>query len=260
MQPYFIWKGVDSRMMGLWVQQYPPIVRPPMRYQSITIPGRPGALTLLEGEDVYDPYTRELKLMPKPGADIYAIMRWLTGEGDVVFGHEPERRQHARIYDEVSFQREFAQQRSAVVRFLCDPFKTSIHDTEPINIDLSNVVGVGTVDSMTLNSQNSYTLVGRGDVIAYPKFELVGSGAVTLTVGTTQIALTLSGGDTTAEVVTLDCEARKAYRTVTEEMTSYIEPVTTHGDFCTLPHDKNTLLQWSEGLTELRVWPRWRWF
>lgn len=183
MQPYFIWKGIDSRMMGLWVQQYPPIVRPPMRYQSITIPGRPGALTLLEGEDVYDPYTRELKLMPKPGVDIYAIMRWLTGEGDVVFGHEPERRQHARIYDEVSFQREFAQQRSAVVRFLCDPFKTSIHDTEPITIDLT---------------QTSYTLAGRGDVIAYPKFELVGSGAVTLTVGTTQIALTLSGGDTTA--------------------------------------------------------------
>lgn len=220
MQPYFIWKGVDSRMMGLWVQQYPPIVRPPMRYQSITIPGRPGALTLLEGEDVYDPYTRELKLMPKPGADIYAIMRWLTGEGDVVFGHEPERKQHARIYDEVSFQREFAQQRSAVVRFLCDPFKTSLHDTEPITIDLT---------------QTSYTLSGRGDVIAYPKIELVGSGAVTLTVGTTQIALTLSGGDTTAEVVTLDCEARKAYRTVTEEMTSYIEPVVTHGDFCTLP-------------------------
>lgn len=245
MQPYFIWKGVDSRMMGLWVQQYPPIVRPPMRYQSITIPGRPGALTLLEGEDVYDPYTRELKLMPKPGADIYAIMRWLTGEGDVVFGHEPERKQHARIYDEVSFQREFAQQRSAVVRFLCDPFKMSLHDTEPITIDLT---------------QTSYTLSGRGDVIAYPKFELVGSGAVTLTVGTTQIALTLSGGDTTAEVVTLDCEARKAYRTVTEEMTSYIEPVVTHGDFCTLQHDADTLMQWSEGLTELRVWPRWRWF
>lgn len=245
MQPYFIWKGVDSRMMGLWVQQYPPIVRPPMRYQSITIPGRPGALTLLEGEDVYDPYTRELKLMPKPGADIYAIMRWLTGEGDVVFGHEPERKQHARIYDEVSFQREFAQQRSAVVRFLCDPFKESIHDIEPISIDLT---------------QTSYTLAGRGDVIAYPKFELVGSGAVTLTVGTTQIALTLSGGDTTAEVVTLDCETRHAYRTVTEDMTSHIEPVVTHGDFCTLPHDADTLLQWSEGLTELRVWPRWRWF
>ena len=245
MQPYFVWKGIDSRVMGLWVQKYPPITRPPMRYQSVTIPGRPGALTLLEGQDVYEAYVREMTIMPKPGADIHSIVKWLTGAGEVTFGLEPDRVQTARIYDEVELSRQFADQRSAVARFLCDPFKRNTFYREPISIDLT---------------QSSYTLVGQGDVLAYPKFELVGTGSCTLTVGTTQIAMALEGEELTGEMATIDCETRTAYRTVTEGLTSHIEPIVTHGDFCTIPHDENTLIQWSEGVTELRVWPRWRWF
>lgn len=242
MQPYFTWKGHDSRIMGLWVQQLPPITRPPMRYQEITIPGRPGALTLLEGTDIYEPYVREMKIMPRPGADIYAIMRWLTGSGQIVFSNEPDRKQTARIYDEVSFQKEFATQRSAVIRFLCDPFKESLYDTESISVDLT---------------QSSYTLACQGDVIAYPKFELTGTGSCSLYVNSNEIAFT----DLDNTAVTVDCESRTAYTQVVDQyFDTHIVPVTTHGDFFTLYHTGSMLVRWSEGITELTIYPRWRWF
>ena len=248
MQPWFIWNGIDSRVMGIWVQQYPPIVRPPERYQEIVIPGRPGALTLLEGEDVYEPYVREMKIMPKPGADIYAILRWLSGSGDIQFGHEPNRVQHARIFDEVSFQKEFASQRSAVIRFLCDPFKRNTYDPESIAVDLTAA---------------NYTLQGRGDVIAYPKFELMGAGGCGLVVGGTQIAVTMNTpaeGSEVVEVATIDCETRTVYLTTIEGGVSSVSPLSSHGDFFTLPHDAETVITWSGGLTSLTMWPRWRWF
>lgn len=228
-EPYFVWKGVDSRTMSIWVQQYPPIVRPPERYETVTIPGRPGALTMLEGSDVYDPYVREMKIMPKPGANIYQIMRWLTGSGAVIFGHEPNRSQQARIYDEVDFQKEFAQQRSAVLRFLCDPFKTLVTVEEPITVDLT---------------AENYTITNPGDVTAYPLLTATCTGSFAITIGDTRIVLSNASG-----TATIDCEsgaimAEGNYRT--------------YGDFGCFPLG-NTVITWEGDITGLTIQPRWRW-
>ena len=275
-EPYFIWNGIDSRNMNIWVQKYPPIIRPPMRYQQVTIPGRPGALTLLESEDAYDAYEREIKIMPKPGADIYAILRWLTGRSSVVFGHEPNRSQRANIYDIVEFQREFCEQRSATLVFMCDPFKTALDDTESYTL----TVAAGT-----------YELTNSGDVPAYPLIELAASETVTLTINGTPLTLTGLEGHT----ATIDCEARTVYMEVedepeeeeteeeeseeeseeeepaaeeeepeepvsTEPVTYHMEPVVTHGDFASLPNTGTTTIEWTSGVTSLKIYPRWRWF
>lgn len=241
-EPYFVWKGVDSRTMSIWVQQYPPIVRPPERYETVTIPGRPGALTMLEGSDVYDPYVREMKIMPKPGADIYQIMRWLTGSGAVVFGHEPNRSQQARIYDEVDFQKEFAQQRSAVLRFLCDPFKTSVDAPVTVTPDVSLL---------------TYDLPCQGDVIAYPMFEVTASATCTLTVDGTPLSLDLDN-----QSAVIDCEARTVYAEETDPDTGLTKlvPVVTHGDFWTFPHSGSVVIEWTAEVSALTIRPRWRWF
>lgn len=245
-EPYFIWKGIDSRNMRVWVQRMPPITRPPVRYQSVTIPGRPGALTLLEGEDVYEAYVREMTIMPKPNADLSAIINWLTGSGEVVFSIEAERSQKARIYDEVSLTRQFANQRSAVVRFLCDPFKQSRFEQKdyPMTVDAE--------------AEGSYTLTNKGDVIAHPMFRLTATGAVGITVNGTQIALRELDEDTNAVI---DCETREAYRTVTDENTGVesIYPLVTNGDYPILDHEGASVIEWSTGISELHVFPRWRW-
>jgi phage-related protein len=239
-EPYFIWKGVDSRLMRVWVQKYPPITRPPERYQEVTIPGRPGSLTLLEGVDVYEPYVREMRIMPKPGADIYEIMRWLKGKGEVVFGCEPDRKQVARIYDEAAFERVFADQRSATVRFLCDPFKKLLAE-ETISVDLS---------------RENYTLACKGDVISYPQIEFVGTGTVSLFVNSNE----MSFSGLTLTPVTVDCEARQAYTYVTEDDVTKIVPIVTHGDYPTFYNTGTMLIRWTTGISALTIKPRWRWF
>ena len=276
MENYFIWKGIDSREMGVWVQKYPAIVRPPMRYQQVTIPGRPGALTLIEGADAYDVYTREIRIMPKPGADYDAIMNWLTGRSTVIFGCESSKQQRASVYDKVQFEWQFAEQRSAQIIFLCDPFKTSIHDKTEYVMDVS---------------QGSYELTNHGDVLAYPLFVVTASSTFTLTVN--GVLPTLTGLD--GHTATIDCEARTTYMEVedepepeeeteeeteeteeeteeqTEEQTeeetvetepvpTHLEPVLTHGDYAVLSNNGTTTIEWTEAVTSLKVYPRWRWF
>ena len=54
MTDYFIWNGVDCRTKGIHVSELPPITIPLERSKQTNVPGRPGSLTQLEGDDVYD--------------------------------------------------------------------------------------------------------------------------------------------------------------------------------------------------------------
>ena len=49
---YFIWNGTDCRQYGIHVTKQPPITIPQERSTQTNVPGRPGSLTTLEGEDV----------------------------------------------------------------------------------------------------------------------------------------------------------------------------------------------------------------
>ncbi len=89
-QHYFIWKGIDSREMGVKVLAYPPPVRPKERIEYVTIPGRSGDLTRKEGADIYDSYTRSMELMNRRGFSVNAIRKWLSGQGKMIYGCEPE--------------------------------------------------------------------------------------------------------------------------------------------------------------------------
>ena len=51
MQDYFLWNGVDCRTYGIHVTDQPPITIPLERSTQTNVPGRPGSLTQLEGDD-----------------------------------------------------------------------------------------------------------------------------------------------------------------------------------------------------------------
>ena len=53
-QSFFIWNGIDCRSMGIIMRGPAAIVRPEERVQHVTIPGRSGDLTELEGENIYN--------------------------------------------------------------------------------------------------------------------------------------------------------------------------------------------------------------
>ena len=54
MQDYFIWNSTDCRRYSIHVTEQPPITIPAERRTQTNVPGRPGSLTQLEGDDVYD--------------------------------------------------------------------------------------------------------------------------------------------------------------------------------------------------------------
>ena len=54
--PYFIYNGIDSRMMGVIVTAMPPTVRAAQRVESVKVPGRSGSLHETDGS--YDNYTK----------------------------------------------------------------------------------------------------------------------------------------------------------------------------------------------------------
>ena len=51
MQDYFIWNGTDCRQYSIHVSEQPSITIPAERSTQTNVPGRPGSLTQLEGDD-----------------------------------------------------------------------------------------------------------------------------------------------------------------------------------------------------------------
>ena len=53
MKDWFEWNGVRCTDHGIYVLEQPPPTIPKERVTYTDIPGRPGSLTTLEGDDVY---------------------------------------------------------------------------------------------------------------------------------------------------------------------------------------------------------------
>ena len=54
MNDWFSWNGKKCTEYGIHVLEQPPITIPAERATFTDVPGRPGSLTTLEGDDVYD--------------------------------------------------------------------------------------------------------------------------------------------------------------------------------------------------------------
>ena len=54
MNDWFSWNGKKCTEYGIHVLEQPPITIPAERATFTNVPGRPGSLTTLEGDDVYD--------------------------------------------------------------------------------------------------------------------------------------------------------------------------------------------------------------
>jgi phage-related protein len=109
--------------MGLLVSVLPAIERAPERVEQVTIPGRRGAVTILEGADILEPIARTCSVYARNDRSYRACLDWLRGEGEAVFSNEPDRVYYARIIEAVSFQPDGNSLRKADIVFLCDPYK-----------------------------------------------------------------------------------------------------------------------------------------
>ena len=130
MKKYFIFNGKDSRDFEVYIEKYPPIVRPKERIETITVPGRSGTLHMREAEGVYESYTKNFEIIAVNPARIDEIKEWLKGAGELIVGNELDYIYSAFINAEIEFTRFFRGWHKAVIPIEVQPYKASKKKTK----------------------------------------------------------------------------------------------------------------------------------
>ena len=230
MTDYFIWNGVDCRTKGIHVSELPPITIPLERSKQTNVPGRPGSLTQLEGDDVYDDMILTATCFIADPAQIPAIAAWLKGKGTVTFANRTGGYYKARIANQIPFEKVLRGNPHCTfaVNFRCYPFWYQEN-----------------VSDVTITTSGS-TITNPGSVYSEPLLTINGSGDITLMVGTTIVELTDINGS-----IVLDCALKEAYKGTTL-MNDHMS-----GDFPVLKPGLNAV-SWSGNVTRIVIKPNWR--
>ena len=230
MQDYFLWNGVDCRTYGIHVTEQPPITIPLERSTQTNVPGRPGSLTQLEGEDVYDDMILTATCFISDPAQIPAIAAWLKGSGTVTFANRTGGYYKARIVNQIPFEKILRgnQNCSFSVNFRCFPFWYAEN-----------------VPNTTVTTSGQF-VTNPGSVYSEPRITVYGSGDITLIIGTTIVELS----DVSSSIV-IDSALQEAYKgsTLQNEKMS--------GDFPVLKPGANAI-SWNGNVTKLTIVPNWR--
>lgn len=113
-------KGVSSTTIdGLLICELPPISKPPMRVLETMVDGRHGSIF----EDLgYSAYDKSVSIGLHGAFDIDKVIKFFSGEGDIVFGNEPNKVYHGKVIGRIDYNR-LLRFRKATVTFRVQPFK-----------------------------------------------------------------------------------------------------------------------------------------
>ena len=231
MNNWFEWNGTRCTEYGIIVSEQPPITIPQERSTQTSIPGRPGSLTALEGDDVYDDLTLTATCFIRDPALIPAIAGWLKGSGMVTFASRQGGFYHARISNQIPFEKILRgnPHRSFSVNFRCSPPFWYSSGVEPITL-----------------AQSTVFVSNPGSVYSEPVITVYGSGDITLMVGQTIVELTDIDGR-----IVLDSVLQEAY------LGSTLLNGHMSGDFPVLKPGPNAV-SWSGNVTRVVIQPNWR--
>ena len=237
MEPYFIFRGIDSRDIGVVVEDMFDVHRPKRNVQTIQVPGRDGRLTQDDG--TYDTYTISGKVncFGAPLSDIYA---WLSGSGDLILGDEPTRSIRASATAQVKNTRFRCDgcYDSLQVSFDCQPFRYHVERTEGAN-------------DIILTSSPA-TVSNPGTHKSAPRLTIEGTGDAVLTIGTQILEVTdLAGG------VIVDTELCECFDLTETALRN--DRVTLMDDSFPVLHPGANIISWTgDGMTKITITPRWR--
>ena len=173
MNDWFSWNGKKCTEYGIHVLEQPPITIPAERATFTNVPGRPGSLTTLEGDDVYDDLILTAQCMISDPSNIRTIATYLKGSGKVAFANRPGGFYSARIVNQIPFEKILRgnPHRSFAVNFRCKPFWYQEN-----------------VPEITVTTSGTF-ITNRGSVYSEPVITVYGSGEITLMVGMTIVEL-----------------------------------------------------------------------
>ncbi len=230
MNDWFEWNGVRCTEYGIHVSKQPAFTTPSERVTYTNVPGRPGSLTTLEGEDVYDDLVLTATCFLSDPLQIPAIAAWLKGSGTVTFANRQGGLYNTRIANQISFEKILRgnPHHEFTINFRCKPFWYA-ENVEPI----------------TLTESGTF-ITNPGSVYSEPVITVYGSGDITLMIGTTVVELTGINGS-----ITLDTPLMEAYKDDVSMNGSM------SGDFPMLASGTNAI-SWNGNVTSVAIQPNWR--
>ena len=220
---YFIFKDISSENFNnLIVENLPPIVKPPKRYELQEVDGSSKIGVNVLG---YKAYEKKIPLGFTNG-DIYEVMDWLDGEGRLILSSEPDKYYNAFVSDQIDYER-VLRFRKATVTFLVQPYKYATGEEET----------------------TSRVLINQGNTECLPLMTIYGSGNVGVFVnGVKQCDITIDG------YVTLDSEEEEAYKDNLDNRRNRVMI----GKFPVLQPGENTL-SFTGNVTNVKTLVRSRW-
>ncbi len=158
--PYIIFKGVDSRTLGVVVEKLPDLHRAPENVTLIAIDGRDGRLE--EDAGTCDVYTDTMKINCF-GVPLSTVYHWLSGAGWMVSSDEPDRKIWASLHPQIKNTRFRTSEcyDSLTISMYCQPYRYFNPDPEAVILSSSpgEVYNPG-----TQRSQPVITIRANGDV------------------------------------------------------------------------------------------------
>ena len=153
-----IWKGVSSTtIQGLLISELPPITKPEMRTKETVIDGRDGSIIEELG---YASYVKTVTIGLYGNFDINQIIKYFTGEGDIVFSNEPDKVYKVKICSKIDYTR-LLRYRQASIPFLVQPFKYKLNElykeTQAETVSGTRVV----ITKNTEDKANAFKIYGK---------------------------------------------------------------------------------------------------
>lgn len=186
-----IWKDIDSSTIkGLMICELPPITKPRMRIQETAIDGVDGSNIEELG---YESYDKSILIGLHNDFDINEVIKYFSGEGNIVFSNESDKYYKARIFEQIDYER-LLRYRTADVKFRVQPFKYEYEENKNISIT---------------SDDSSYTITNKGNYFAKPLMIIKGSGKITIKLNN-NLLFTYEFPDDDIEVV-IDSQKQDAY-------------------------------------------------
>lgn len=254
MLDWFNWNGTLCTDYGMHVLTQPTIIVPNERTSTVTIPGRSGSLTVLEGEHVYDDLNLSCMAviddpyMEVEGATVSRIAKiagWLRGSGHVIFANRQEGYYDARVVNQIPFEKIVRgnPHMSFSVQFRCKPYFYLSSGETPVTI-----------------TSSSYTLDNPGNVPSAPLLKVTGNAEGSITfVGEDNVPSMHIHDFTGINYIILDCDAKIAYQGSSSDPLDPLILLGTRvsGDWIEIPTG-TSILSFSGGITSIELVPRWR--
>ena len=227
-----IWKNKSSKEIeGLIITETPPITKPKMKVNKIEIDGRDGDIIEKIG---YESYTKNIGIGLTKNFNIDEVIKYFTGEGELIISDEPNKVYIASIYDDVDYEK-LLTMKKATIKFHVQPFKY-LKDESKV--------------SLNVTTQKSVSVTNKGLEVSKPILVLEGSGVVEIAVnGINIFKYTFPSNETK---VTIDSLEEEAYQDGIYKNRNML------GAFPRLEVGNNTI-SWTGTLTKIEIDPKSRW-